>query len=61
MMLDCISFRIGAIGRERVQKQNECYKQIINLSLPALHRYLMWAATEGKHVFSEKNYLSSEN
>jgi hypothetical protein len=47
-----MNFRMGALGRERIQKQTECFTQIINLSLPALHRYLLWATTESKHAFS---------
>lgn len=45
IILDSIRFRMGATGKERVNKVHECFKQIINLSLPALHRYILWAAT----------------
>ena len=47
-------FRVGATGKERIMKINECFKQIINLSLPALHRYVLWMASEKKHWFDEE-------
>lgn len=46
-----IQYRIGANGRERVNTLNEYFKQIVNISFPALHRYMMWTASEGKHLF----------
>lgn len=45
IILDSIMFRVGATGKERIVKINECFKQIINLSLPALHRYVLWMAS----------------
>ena len=53
LVLDSILFRMGATGKERIMKINECLKQIINLSLPALHRYLLWSASEKKHFFDD--------
>lgn len=50
-VLDSLMWRMGATGKERVMKLNECFKQIINLSLPALHRYMLWSASEKKHLF----------
>lgn len=55
-----MSFRIGGAGRDRINKQNYFYKQIINLSLPPMHRYLMWAATENKHIFNLSGSESTE-
>jgi hypothetical protein len=52
-ILDSLRTRIGATGRERVNTINEYFKQIVNISFPALHRYMMWTASERKHLFSE--------
>lgn len=53
LILDSIRSKIGATGRERVNTINEYFKQIVNISFPALHRYMMWTASERKHLFSE--------
>lgn len=45
IILDSIRFLVGATGKERINKVQECFKQITNLSFPAMHRYLIWAAT----------------
>ena len=52
-VIDSLRYKIGATGRERINTINEYFKQIVNLSLPALHRYMMWSAAEGRHLFSE--------
>jgi hypothetical protein len=44
-ILDSLRTRIGATGRERVNTINEYFKQIVNISFPALHRYMMWTAS----------------
>ena len=51
-IIDSLRSRIGATGRERINTINEYFRQIVNLSLPALHRYMMWSASEGRHLFS---------
>lgn len=51
-IIDSLRSRIGATGKERINTINEYFRQIVNLSLPALHRYMMWSASEGKHLFS---------
>lgn len=60
IILDSIMFRVGATGKERMMKINECFKQIINLSLPALHRYMLWMASEKKHLFEEGHRVRGE-
>jgi polyhydroxyalkanoate synthesis regulator phasin len=45
-IIDNLRYRIGAAGKERISTINEYFRQIVNLSLPALHRYMMWSATE---------------
>jgi hypothetical protein len=50
-IIDSLRYRIGATGKERINTINEYFRQIVNLSLPALHRYMMWSAAEGKHLF----------
>ena len=54
VIIDSLRSRIGATGKERINTINEYFRQIVNLSLPALHRYMMWSASEGKHLFSDK-------
>lgn len=51
--LDSIVYRVGANGKERKSVLNKLYKDIINFSLPALHRYFVWAADRGAHLFNE--------
>lgn len=50
-IIDSLRYRIGATGKERINTINEYFRQIVNLSLPALHRYMMWSAAEGRHLF----------
>lgn len=50
-IIDSLRYRIGATGHERINTINEYFRQIVNLSLPALHRYMMWSAAEGRHLF----------
>jgi hypothetical protein len=45
-IIDSLRYRIGATGKERINTINEYFRQIVNLSLPALHRYMMWSAAE---------------
>lgn len=52
IILDSLRFRISATGKERVNTVNEYFRQIVNNCFPALNRYLMWSAIEGKHIFS---------
>jgi hypothetical protein len=52
-IIDSLRYRIGATGRERINTINEYFRQIVNLSLPALHRYMMWSAAEGRHLFGQ--------
>ena len=42
-----------ATGRELIKTINEYFRQIVNLPLPALHRYMMWSASKGKHLFGD--------
>jgi len=60
-ILDSLRTRIGTTGRERVNTINEYFKQIVNISFPALHRYMMWTASERKHLFSESSCQSEED
>jgi hypothetical protein len=52
-IIDNLRYKIGAAGKERINTINEYFRQIVNLSLPALHRYMMWSATEENHLFSQ--------
>ena len=58
--MDNLRSRIGATGRERISTINEYFRQIVNLSLPALHRYMMWSAAEEKHLFSDNDEKEAE-
>jgi hypothetical protein len=46
LILDNLRNRVGATGSERQGKITYIFKQIIHLSFPALHRYLMWTAKD---------------
>jgi hypothetical protein len=59
-IIDSLRSRIGATGRERINTINEYFRQIVNLSLPALHRYMMWSASEGRHLFSSEDQGEDE-
>lgn len=59
-------YRIGATGKERVNSLNENFKHAIHMCFPALHRYLIWSASEGKHLFGsseevERDWFSELN
>ena len=58
--MDNLRSRIGATGKERISTINEYFRQIVNLSLPALHRYMMWSAAEEKHLFSDNDEKEAE-
>ena len=53
--MDNLRFKIGARGIERIHTINEYFRQIINISLPALHKYMMWSASAERHLFSEND------
>ena len=53
-------FRIGATGKERINTLNEYYRQILNISFPALHRYMLWTASEQKHLFGQESADSTD-
>lgn len=59
-IIDNLRSRIGATGKERINTINEYFRQIVNLSLPALHRYMMWSAAEKKHLFAEEEETEQE-
>lgn len=50
-IIDSLRYKIGATGKQRINTINEYFRQIVNLSLPALHRYMMWSAAENRHLF----------
>lgn len=52
MTLDSLRYRISATGKERIGILNEHLKQISSNCFPALTRYLMWSACEGRHFFN---------
>lgn len=53
VLLDTLKLRVGASCKERQTCINYYFKQWIHLCYPALHRFLMWTATEGTHYFGE--------
>lgn len=59
-IIDNLRSRIGATGKERINTINEYFRQIVNLSLPALHRYMMWSASEKKHLFAQDEEKEAE-
>lgn len=48
-------FRIGANGVDRQGTINYYFKQMINIYVPAFHRYMMWIADSQTELFGEKN------
>lgn len=54
LLLDTLKLKVGAMCKERQNTINYYFKQWIHLCYPALHRFLLWTATEGKHDFGEE-------
>jgi hypothetical protein len=52
LLIDSLRLRLGATGKERVNAINFFFKQIIELLIPVHMKYLLWAACEGKDLFS---------
>lgn len=51
--MDSMFYRVGATGKERINKLNEYFKQVINHSIPAISRYFLWSSSSEKHWFDE--------
>jgi hypothetical protein len=61
LAVDSLSYRFAAMGKERRSSINECYRQIINLGVPVVHRYFLWAASNACHIFRAQNQIQSED
>eukprot|EP01017_Pseudomicrothorax_dubius_P051019 TRINITY_DN974_c0_g1_i4.p1 TRINITY_DN974_c0_g1~~TRINITY_DN974_c0_g1_i4.p1 ORF type:complete len:425 (+),score=90.32 TRINITY_DN974_c0_g1_i4:58-1332(+) len=51
LLLDSMRLRFGANGKERVNAINYLFNQIVDIFIPLHMKYVLWIATEGKHVF----------
>ena len=51
LALDSIIYRYGATGKERESNISESYRHILALSPSLVHRYFLWAAKHGTHLF----------
>ncbi len=55
LLIDSLRLRLGATGKERISAINFFFKQIVELLIPVHMKYLLWAASEGKDLFSSKD------
>ena len=59
LILDNLRYRVGATGTERQGKINYIFKQVIQISFPALHRYFMWSAYHNTEHFGDEKMDSN--
>jgi hypothetical protein len=55
LLIDSLRLRLGATGKERISAINFFFKQVVELLIPVHMKYLLWAASEGKDLFSNKD------
>lgn len=55
LLIDSLRLRLGATGKERVNAVNYFFRQIVDFSIPVHMKYLLFAAAEGKDLFSSKD------
>lgn len=48
-------FRVGGGGKERVSASNYFFNQILEICFPVHVRYMLWAASESKDLFSDSH------
>jgi len=49
-----IQYRFGATGKERVQLIDYYLKQICDLMIPDVHKYMLYSAECGIDIFSDQ-------
>lgn len=64
-----VQLRFGATGKERVNALNYLFKQVVEIFIPLHMKYILWIASEGKHMFDVsanqdmllQNYFSQQS